>query len=133
MTEKEEVGKSLVFPIQGHDTCPHCGCEERIYQSQIKTMKENGEMDKELFPKGPVEARPLFDQSKPIMVSQLSITNPKIPIMMEYYDICANPKCLEKYTTSIELIWQEIQIPKAPLNLGRGGQQLPPGFPFGQR
>ena len=132
MAEKEEVGKSLVFPIQGHTNCPHCGCEERICRQKIKELKRDGLLEEQMFPKGPVWAMPFIDQSKPIMVSPLSIKKPQIPILSVYWDVCANPECVGVYVTGVDFTMQEIDIPTAPLKMPPGGgRQLPPGFPFG--
>lgn len=128
MAEKEEAGKSLVFPIQGHTNCPHCGGKERIGRQKIAELKRDGLLEEHLFPKGPCWAMPLIDPTKPIMVSALSIKKPQIPILSIYWDVCANPECVGVYVTGVEFIMQEIEIPKAPINLGRGGQQFPPGF-----
>ena len=128
MAEREEAGKSLVFPIQGHTNCPHCGGKERIGQTKIAELKREGLLEEKMFPKGPVWAMPLIDQSKPIMVSALSIKKPQIPILNIFWDVCANPECVGVYVTGVDFIMQEIELPKAPLNLGRGGQQFPPGF-----
>ena len=129
MAEKEKVGKSLVFPIQGHDKCKQCGCEERIGQQKIAEMVRDGLLDVKLYPKGPTWSMPLIDRSKPIMVSTLSIKKPQIPILNVYWDVCANPECLGVYVTGVDFIMQEIDIPTAPFQMPPGGRQFPPGFP----
>ena len=132
MAESPEE-KRLEFPIRGHTNCPHCGCEERIGRTKIAELKKDGLLEEHMFPKGPTWAIPLIDQTKPIMVTSLSIKKPQIPILQVFWDVCANPECVGVYVTGVEFIMQEIEIPKAPIALGRGGQQFPPGFPFGGR
>lgn len=130
MAEKEEAGKSLVFPIKGHDRCPQCGCEERIGQQKITELKQTGVLEEHMFPKGPVWMMPLIDQSKPIMVSPLSIEKPKIPILSYFYDVCANTGCLHVYITGIDFVIQEVALPSMPLTPPGQGMRgnLPPGF-----
>ncbi len=127
---EEKAGKSLVFPIQGHDKCPHCGGEERIGRSKIAELKRDGLLEEHMFPKGPVWAMPLIDQSKPIHISALSISKPKIPILQVYWDICGNPECVGIYVTAVEFIMQEINLPKAPLGGGGMGRNPLGGYPF---
>ncbi len=84
-----------------------------------------------MFPRGPAWAMPLIDQTKPIMVSPLSITKPQIPILQVYWDICANPECVGIYVTGVEFIIQEINLPKMPLGGGgMGGRNPLGGYPF---
>ena len=128
MAEENEKKEGLQFPIRGHDKCPHCGCEERIGQTKIAELKKEGVLEEHMFPKGPTWSMPLIDQTKPIKISPLSITKPKIPILSVYWDVCANPECVGVYVTGVEFLMHEIELPKAPMNLGRGGQQFPPGF-----
>lgn len=130
MTENPEE-KRLEFPIQGHDKCPHCGCADGIGQTKIAELKKDGLLEEHMFPRGPTWSMTLIDQTKPIMVSPLSITKPKIPVLNIYWDICANPDCLAVYVTGAEFIMQEIELPKMPVGLG-GGRQFPTGFPFGK-
>ena len=132
MAEKEEAGKSLVFPMQGHTNCPHCGGKERIGREKIAEMVATGDIPANLYPKGPCWSMPLFDQSKPIMVSALSITKPTIRILNIFWDVCANPECMGIYVTGADSIEQEIQIPKAPMGRTGGMEGLPKGFPFGR-
>ncbi len=131
MAEKEKVEKSLVFPIEGHTNCPHCGGKERICRQKIEELKRDGLLEEQMFPKGPVWAMPFVDPTKPIMVSPLSIKKPQIPILSVYWDVCANPECLGIYVTGVDFIMKEIDIPQAPLG-GLGGR-MPGGpgqFPF---
>jgi len=126
----EEKKEGLQFPIRGHDKCPHCGCAERIGQTTIADLKKEGVLEEHMFPKGPAWALPLIDQTKPLMVSPLSITKPKIPILQVFWDVCANPECLGIFVTGVEFITQEINLPKAPAGMLSGGmKQMPPGFP----
>ncbi|KKN52954.1 hypothetical protein LCGC14_0607550 [marine sediment metagenome] len=124
MADKPEK-KRMEFPIKGHDKCPDCGCEDRLGQMKIAEMVEEGLIDEKLFPKGPTWVLTLIDPSKPIVISPLSITKPKIPIMSFYWDVCANPECLKIFTTLVDFRMQEIEIPNAPIGPGMGGQQFP--------
>ena len=45
MAEEQEK-KGMDFPLQGHDKCPQCGCEERIGRTTIDTLKDNGVLAK---------------------------------------------------------------------------------------
>lgn len=120
--------KRMEFPIRGHDKCPHCGSEDRVCRTKIDELKEDGLLEEHMFPKGPVWLIPLIDQTKPIMLSPLSITKPKIPILQMFWDVCANPECVGIYVTAVEFIEQEVDIPKAPLGMPPRGKGR--GFPF---
>ncbi len=136
MTEE----KKLVFPIQGHDKCPNCGCAERLGQMKIAELVQSGQLAEDLFPKGPVWVLPLIDQTKPIRVSILSIQVPKIPLLQIYWDVCANTDCLSVYITGVDFIMQEVRLPEMPIQspgtgnrLGNLGQKNPfGGLPFGK-
>ena len=128
-----ENEKELDFPIQGHEKCPQCGSKDRIGQTKIAELKKEGLLEENMFPKGPTWGMPLFDQSKPIRVSPLSITTPKIPILAVYWDVCANPDCLTVYVTGVDFTMQEVKLQQAPVGLpGKGqphfGGQMPPFF-----
>ena len=124
-----EEKKKVEYPVKGHDKCPKCGCEDRLGAMKIAELVEEGAISEELFAKGPTWALTLIDQSKPIMISPLAITKPKIPIMNIYWDVCANLECLEVFTTGVDFRTVEVEIPKQPLGGGGFGPlgKLPPG------
>jgi len=130
--------KNLDFPIQGHEKCPQCGCKDRIGQTKIAELKKEGIIEETLFPKGSLTwPIPLFDQSKPIRVSPLSITNPKIPILSIHWDVCANPDCLAMYITGVDFIMQEVKLPPQGPVPGKFTGKPPGrgplgGYPFNQ-
>ena len=124
--------KKLDIPIQGHEKCPQCGCEDRIGQTKIAELKEEGVIDEKLFPEGKLTwPIPLFDQSKPIRVSPLSIINPKVPILSIHWDVCANPDCLNMYITGVDFVMQEVKLPPQGPATGKPPGRGPlGGFPF---
>ena len=124
--------KRLEFPRVG-TKCPQCGCEERIGQRKIAELIEDGILKEGMFPKGQAWTIPLIDQSKPIVVSPLDIQKPRIPVLNVYWDVCVD--CLHVYTTEVDFIMQEIQLPPQPMSQGRmpppGMGRMPKFGPFG--
>lgn len=87
-------------PIECHDKCPECGCEERLVANFVAELKEKGVISQESFPKGAgVWELPFLDLKK---VSLIQTPEPiKIfPTLRILWDICA--ECHKVYILSVE-------------------------------
>ena len=113
-----EEKKKLGFPIKGHDRCPNCGCEEGIGAETIHQLKKEGELSKEIFPKGMMVQIPLLD---PMKLQKVLTPVVQMPVFTWYYDICAECKTL--YVKEIDLTWQPVQVQAQVIRPGKH-----PGF-----
>lgn len=87
-------------PIECHDKCPECGCEERLVANFVAELKEKGVLSQESFPRAAgVWEIPFIDLKK---VSLIQTPEPiKIfPTLRIIWDICA--ECHKVYILSVE-------------------------------
>lgn len=87
-------------PIECHDKCPECGCEERLVANFVAELKEKGVISQESFPTGAgVWEIPFIDLKK---VSLIQTPEPikMYPTLRIIWDICA--QCHKPYILRVE-------------------------------
>jgi len=104
-TEKltQEIEK-LTFPIVGAETCPHCGCSERIGQQIINQLKLEAKLQMNAYAKGLVIKIPLFQT----LLGPLAITPNEVPVIEITFDVCKECKAI--YGLKVDLTSQPVQV-----------------------
>lgn len=103
------MAEKLKFPIEGSDTCPCCGSEERILKRIIDQLKEEGRLTKEAYPMGVILQVQMLDPKKVMMLASPVI---KVPVVLIAYDICA--QCKTMYCTGVNMVEMPAQMKMMP-------------------
>lgn len=99
----ESVKLPVIF-----DKCPNCGSTERLAETHMKQLKEEGYLSPE-YPVGMIFQTPLVDQAKMQKTVLSSLTGmTKIKVIVEYFDTCAS--CGTVYCTSWNMIEQDAKL-----------------------
>ncbi len=89
-------------PIECHDKCPDCGCEERLVANFVAELKEKGVISQESFPTGAGVLEIPFIDLKKVSLIQTPEPIKMYPTLRIIWDICANPECHTFYVLRVE-------------------------------
>jgi len=87
-------------PIECHDKCPECGCEERLVANFVAELKEKGVISEDSFPRAAgVWEIPFIDIKKASLI-QTPEPVKIFPTLRILWDVCA--ECHKVYVLSVE-------------------------------
>lgn len=99
----EQQIEKLTFPIDGADSCPSCGCSERIGQQIINQLKLESKLQMNAYAKGLLIKIPLFQA----LLGPLQI-KPEVPVIEITFDVCK--ECKQIYCIKVDLTSQQVNV-----------------------
>jgi len=95
--------ENLTFPIEGAESCPNCGCSERIGQQIINQLKLEAKLQMSAYAKGLLIKIPLFQA----LLGPLALKQ-EVPVIEITFDVCKECKTL--YCLKIDLTSQPVEV-----------------------